>query len=530
MLGNVGTLILVIIVVVVAIWLIIRLLSSSYVKTTPTAAFVRTGGLRRSQSQEPLVVVNGAAWVFGFLHRIKWVSLETMAVEIRHMDERALVTNDPQYVDLEARFFIRVSKEPAKISTAARTIGGDVVDESSVRRLAEPKIHGAVRDIAAAFSMKTLMDKRIEFIKQVQERLKEDLAENGLILESISILTLRPTLQGHYSTDDLLGAQVARASSAVIEQALTEKNKLENLGALERAQQDAEAQRERMGIEEAIETERAQRSKNITLVRSAQEAEARIMQEQKREEAERVRIMTERLLQAEVIENERQEVLLREQLQRAAEAERVAREQAIAVAEQEREKQIAEATAVKLAAVKQQIEADSLREQAMQEAMTAAEKAAAERDASIELINARLEAEKAALENRSNVEIEALRLKELAEAERAIASIQSETLRTRAQAELEAAKLQAVAERERSSATGLAEVQVALERVKVLNEEAEALRKKMLAKPTAKKQWPKRWPAAAVLRISLNWRGSTPNCKKRLKSPEPKRWAKPSAV
>ncbi len=487
MLGSVATLIVVILAVLIVGWIAIRLLSSAYIKTTPTLAFVRTGGLRARGSARPLVVVNGAAWVFGFLHRIKWVSLETMALEVRHLDSNALITNDPQYVDLEARFFIKVADTPESISMAARTIGGDMVDESSLRRLAEPKINGAVRDIAATFSLKNLLEKRVDFIKQVQERLRADLAENGLILESISILTLRPTLQGRFSTDDILGAQVARANSAVIEQALTEKNRLENLGALDRARQDALAERERMGIEEEIEKERAQRAKNIALVQATEDAAAKVTQEAKREEAERARILTDRALQEAALENERVEAVLREQLQQAVETEHVLREQAVAVAEQRRETQVAQATAEKLAATRIQIEADKAREQALQEALLLAEKAAAERDAEIELINARLEAQKQSIESRNQVELEAMRLQEMAEADRQIATGQAEAIRTRAAAELEAAKMAAIGERERNSATGLAEVQVALERLKVLEREADVTRQKLVAEAEGEK-------------------------------------------
>lgn len=479
--SNLGFAIAILIVLVIIGWILIRLFSSAFIKTTPTAAFVRTGGLRRGNTTQPLVVMNGAAWVFNFLHRIKWVSLETMALEVRHTDDRALVSNDPQYVDLEARFFVKVGDSVAEVGIAARTIGGDLVDEASIRRMAEPKINGAVRDIAAMFSLKDLLEKRIDFIRQIKERIAADLAGNGLVLESISILTLRPTLMGHYSTEDLLGAQVARANSAVIEQALTEKNRLENDGALQRARLNALAERERLGIEEEIERERAQRAKNIALVRATEDAEAKIMQEQKREEAERTRIMTERALQAESIENERQEVMLREQLQKAGETERVLREQAVALAEQQREKEIALAMAEKLAAIRTQIEADSQREQALQEATTLAEKAEAMRDAEIDLINARLEADKLALENSSKIEMEAVRLKQMAEAEREAAIAQAERQRILSESELEAAKLAAIGDRERGSAAGLAEVQVALERIKVMEAEADAIRKRLLS-------------------------------------------------
>ncbi|HVO71946.1 MAG TPA: SPFH domain-containing protein [Aggregatilineaceae bacterium] len=487
MLQNLASLIVFALVVVAVGWLIIRLLSRSYVKTTATTAFVRTGGLRGARSAKPTVVMNGAAWVFGFLHRIKWVSLETMALEVRHLEENALITSDPQYVDLEARFFVKIAHDVESISIAARTVGGEMVNEASVRRLVEPKINGAVRDVAATFDLRGLLERRMEFIQQVQARLKDDLAENGLVLESVSILILRPTLQGQFSTEDILGAQVARANAAVIEQALTEKTRLERTGSLDRARLDAEAERQQLSIQEEIDVERAQRVRNIATVRAQEEAGARVAQEQRREEAERAKILADRALEEERLENERLMVVLREQMQKALELEKILREEAVALAEQDRETRIVEATVRKLTATLEQIEADKAREQATQEAITVVEKAVAEREAEVELINARLDADRRTIEARSEVDIEAMRLQEMAEAERNTAVAQAEAMRTRAEADLEATKLAARGERERASAAGLAEVQVALERVKVLQQEADATRHKLLAEAEGEK-------------------------------------------
>ena len=487
MLENLASLIILALVVAGIGWLLIRLLSRSYVKTTATTAFVRTGGLRGGRSARPTVVANGAAWVFGFLHRIKWVSLETMAIEVRHLEENALITADPQYVDLEARFFVKITDNPDSISVAARTIGGDMVNETSVRRLVEPKINGAVRDVASTFDLRRLLEKRMEFIQQVQARLRDDLAENGLVLESVSILSLRPTLQGQFSTDDMLGAQVARANAVVIEEALTEKTRLERHGALERARLDADAERQQFSIQEEIETERAERARNIATVRAAEDAAARVAQEQRREEAERATILADRALEEEKLENERLIVLLREQIQKAVELEKILREEAVALAEQERETHIIEADIAKLKATRAQIEADQERERVLQQAMTITEKAVAERGAEIELINTRLETDKRALEARSEVEIDAMRDQERAEVERKIAKVQAEALHTRAEAELDATKLAALGERERASAAGLAEAQVALERIKVMLREAEAIRQKLLAEAEGEK-------------------------------------------
>jgi uncharacterized membrane protein YqiK len=487
MIENLVSLIIFALVVVGIGWLIIRLLSRSYVKTTATTAFVRTGGLRGARAARPTVVSNGAAWVFGFLHRIKWVSLETMAVEVRHLEEDALVTADPQYVDLEARFFVRIADTPEAISMAARTVGGDMVSEANVRRLVEPKINGAVRDVAASFDMRRLLEKRVEFIQQVQTRLRDDLAENGLVLESVSILILRPTLQGQFSTDDILGAQVARANAAVIEEALTEKTRLERHGSLERARLDADAERQQLSIQEEIETERAERAKNIAMVRAAEEATARVAQEQRREEAERAKLLADRSLEEEKLENERLIVLLREQMQKAVELEKILRDEALAVAEQERQTHVIEAEITRLNAARAQIEADLERERTLQEAMTVTEKIAAEREAALNMIDTRLEADKRILEARSQVEIDTMREQEKADVELKVARAQAETIRTRAEADLDATKLSALGERERASAAGLAEVQVAQERIKVLLQEAEATRQKLLAEAEGEK-------------------------------------------
>ena len=485
--GGLANLIVLLLAVLIVGWIVIRLLSRSYVKTTAATAFVRTGGLRVRRSTQPLVVVNGSAWVFGFLHRIKWVSLETMAINIEHIELNALITNDPQYVDLKALFFIRVSDQPSQISVAARTIGGEVVNEASVVRVVKPKVNGAVRDIAATFSLNQLLEQRIDFTAQVKQRLQSELEDNGLVVESVSILTLRPTLLENITTNDILGAQVARASAAVIEDALTAKNRLERQGALERARQDAEAEREQLGIEEEIEKERAERIKNITVVRSAEEAEAKVTHEQKRQEAERARILADRSLQEELLENERAESLLREQLEQAIAKEKVAREEAVALAEEERQKRVAKATVEKLTAIKKQIEADSEREQALQAAMTVAEKAVAEREAEVEIINTRLQTEKQAMEVQSQTETEALRRRILADSEREVAVTNAEATRTQAQAEREVARLEAEGEQDRKSAEGLAQVQVDLERLKVLLQEAEAVKVKLLAEAEGEK-------------------------------------------
>lgn len=480
MFSNLLSIIIALVIVVVVIWLILRLYASNYVKTTAGTAFVRTGGLRGA-SREPLVVVNGAAWVFGFIHRLKWVSLETTAVSVKKMDDDPLVTIDPQYVDFEARFFVKVGSDPASISTAARTVSGEAVDTDAIRRIVDPKLQGVVRDVANGMELKTMMEQRKLFIAELRERLRDELAENGLLLESVSIITLRPKTQGEFSTDDVLGAQVARANAAIIEKAMSDKNLLEKQGALERSRQDAEAERERMAIDEQIARERAEREKNIAQVRATEQTAARVVEEGKREEAERAHILAERALIEERIHNERTEAVLREQADRDLRLERIQLERDLAVAEEERQIQIAEAIIRKIATERERITADKEREEAVQQAGTAVDAAIARREGELELLNLEYETRRQLIETERKLEIESKRQTETAELEKALAALQADIQRMSAEAEYEVARLAAQGERERQSAAGLAEVQVQLERVKVLQQEAEALKQKLMA-------------------------------------------------
>ena len=95
----------------------------------------------------------------------------------------------------------------------------------------------------------SLHQEREKFIEEVQNRLKADLEENGLTLESVSILTLRAARQGSFGTDDVFGAQVARANAQVIQQALRERNDIERKAEIEIKQRDTDTARQRLDLD-----------------------------------------------------------------------------------------------------------------------------------------------------------------------------------------------------------------------------------------------------------------------------------------
>jgi uncharacterized membrane protein YqiK len=448
-----------------------RMIAKSYVKAPANRAFVRTGGFFRRTDAPPKVVMNGGTWVFGFIHEITWVDLGTMAIEIERTEQNALLTRDPQYADIRAIFYIKVSPAVDGIIDAARTIGGKAVDATGVKQLVEAKLDGALRDVAATFTLMSLHQEREKFIQEVQKRVKSDLEENGLILESVSILTLKAARQGSFGTDDVFGAQVARANAEVIQTALRERNDIERRTEVEIKQRDTNTAKEKLALEQDLAFAAATQDREVRSRQSVEKSTAdRAIYEQE-QAAEQARIAKERAVKLSEIEMEQTILVQDERKQQEYQTAEIVRNQAVQVADQSKQIAVLSEQQKREAAEKELLLVAAQREQAAQDVKTVEETAAAKRQAQIQVIEAERDAQRAMIDRKNVVEIEALKkireaeaqataLKQIAQAEFEAAQKQAETKRTQAQAESDAEKMLADAERARTSATGLAEAEV----------------------------------------------------------------------
>lgn len=502
-------------------------ISRFYVKAPADRTYVRTG------SGKPRVVFNGGGWVFPALHQITWVDLRTMDIDIERTEANALLTIDPQYADIRAIFYIKVNPIAEDIERAARTIGGGEVNTGSVKRLVESKLEGALRDVAATFSLMSLHQEREKFVERVQNLVRADLAENGLVLESVSITTLKSARQGSFGVDDVFGAQVARANAQVIQNALKERNEIDQLTQTEIAKRNATAERERNTIEQqkqveiarqnassrheaneiergtelqiatrnaTVEQEKLTLERNISQARATQQREISIREAEEKSAAEQAsyeqqraaelaRVIKERAI-AEAEQEKEQSVRLAEQRKQQAiqlaeqERERevqrsaVLREQAIQVANQERLIALAQEQARLESAEAERLKIAAEKEAAEQQVYTVQEKAAAEREAQIQIINAERDAQREMINRRNDVEIEAFKRIKDAEAEATALNQKADAEATAAIKMAEArrteAKAMADAEKLRAEAQRAASAAPGLAEAEIIAAKAEA--------------------------------------------------------
>lgn len=484
--------------VVVVLLVLARSVMRAYVKTPANRAFVRTGGFSRKLNNPPKVVMNGGAWVFRTIHEITWVDLGTMAIEIERTEQNALLTVDPQYADIKAIFYIKVNPTVEGITDAARTIGGKQVDSEAVKQLVDAKLDGALRDVAASFSLMSLHQEREKFIQEVQNRLKTDLEENGLVLESVSILTLRAARQGSFGTDDVFGAQVARANAQVIQQALRERNDIERQTEIEIKQRDTATAKLRLDLDRELALAAATQDREVRTMQAMEKAQAEQKEYEELQKSELARVSKERAVALTEIERDQQLAIQNERKQQEVMAAEVTRRQAIELAEQQRQVMVLQEQQKRESAEKERLLVSAEREEASQAVKTVEATQQAQREAKIRVIEAEREAQKAVIEQKNSIELEALRkqrgaeaqakaLKEISAAEAEAALKQAETVRTQAQAEMEAEKLRADASRAKASAAGLAEAEVLTAKAEAAMREAEAVRAKGLAEAESEK-------------------------------------------
>ncbi len=392
-----------------------------YRRASKETAFVRTGlGGEK-------VVMNGGALVFPVFHETMPVNMNTLVLPVIRRDNEALITLDRLRIDVKAEFYVRVRPDAAAIAMAAQTLGQRTMQPEALKDLVEGKFVDALRSVAAGMTMNELHEQRADFVQKVQQVSSNDLAMNGLELESVSLTGLDQTSIEHFNANNAFDAEGLTKLTEQIEARKKLRNDIEQDTRVQIETKNLEASQKSFEIARDQEYARLEQEREVEVRRAAQTAEIAREQAERNREADAARIEAKKQVDAQQIEADRLVEEARIDQQRALEIAR--QEQQIAVQNKSREESQAKA------------EADNARAKAVEAeegVATARESEIAERQKKIELIEASKQAER-----------DAIGVKVQAEAEKDAATNRAEALRLEAQGEAEAEKLRAEAARVR---------------------------------------------------------------------------------
>ncbi len=180
-----------------SVWILIVL---KYKKCDMDEALIRTG------MSGAKVAIQGGMFVFKSLHKFQRVTLRTMQIDLKRgddapteapvpMNNRAVRTSDFLPVIIDAEVYVHVPPNKEYVMAAARTLGESVDPEregeqraqQALERLVYEKAHSAISGVVATMSINELFGNRIQFTDAVTDLLENDLKENGLEVEAVSL-------------------------------------------------------------------------------------------------------------------------------------------------------------------------------------------------------------------------------------------------------------------------------------------------------------------------------------------------------
>lgn len=275
--------------------------------------------------------------------------------------------------------------------------------------------------------MNELHEQRADFVQKVQQVSSNDLAMNGLELESVSLTGLDQTSIEHFNANNAFDAEGLTKLTEQIEARKKLRNDIEQDTRVQMESKNLEVDQRSFEIGRDTEYARLQQEREVEVRRASQSSEIAREQAERSREADAARIEAKKQVDAQQIEADRLVEEARIDQQRALEIAR--QEQQIEVQNKSREESQAKA------------EADAARAKAVaaeEQVVTSRESEIAERQKKIELIEAAKQAER-----------DAIGIKVEAAAEKDAATNRAEAARLEARGDADAEVFRAEANRVR---------------------------------------------------------------------------------
>lgn len=284
----------------------VYLLHWLYRHSSRDQSFVRTGlGGER-------VVMGGGALIVPIVHDITRVNMNAIPVEIRRLGEQSLITRNKMRIDIIAEFLVRVIPTEAGVSIAARTLGERTRNPLELKEIVQGRFIDAMSAVASTMTMEEIHTNRGRFMDEVAAIAGRTLGSNGLELENASLTSLNQTDISVFNPANAFDAEGLTQLTEQIEGRRRLRNQIENDTRIEIKLKDYEAEQRAIDIDRDLEYARIEQLRAIEIRKAAQQAEiqqersnstisienAKVRAEQ---EAERIRIVKDRLIEAERI-------------------------------------------------------------------------------------------------------------------------------------------------------------------------------------------------------------------------------------
>lgn len=287
------------VILIIAIILAIVFLNKFYRKASREVALIRTG----AGGQQ--VVLDGGTLALPFLHKVSEVNMKTTGLEIERVGPKSMITKDRLRVDAAVEFYVRVQPTAEGVATAAQALAGKSFRASELAETLEGKLVDAMLSVAARYTMDSLQDERGKYVAEVSEALTDNLAQNGLVLESVSMKRLDQTPFNALDENNAFNALGMRRLAEIIAINKKERAVIEADADVSVRNSQLDATKRRLLIDQEEEQATIAQQREIENARSASQAEIAEQQAESELRREHARIKREQEVRSTEIERDR---------------------------------------------------------------------------------------------------------------------------------------------------------------------------------------------------------------------------------
>ncbi len=288
------------IVLIVAVVVAVAFLSRFYRKSSRDSAIIRTGFGGQS------IVLSGGCLALPFLHKVDEINMRTMRIEVSRAGAKSLITEDRMRVDVELEFYLRVQPTLEGVATAAQAIGSKSLNPEGVRNLLEGRFIDAIQSTAAGQTMDSLHDKRGDFVRAIQESVRENLAHSGIQLESVSLTRLDQAAFASMDDNNAFNAVGLRKLAEIIATSKKKRAEIEADADVSVRQTQLEAIKQRLQLARQEEEAQIAQRLEIEKLKASSDAETARAREQSMVASENARIEREKDTKVAEIQKQRE--------------------------------------------------------------------------------------------------------------------------------------------------------------------------------------------------------------------------------
>jgi uncharacterized membrane protein YqiK len=283
---SLPTIILVVVgVIVVSVLGIIYAMSKCYKKVAQGMVVVRNG------IGGPKVSFGGV-WVWPIIHRFEEMDISLKRIETNRQGEAGLVCQDNIRADIKVAFFVRVNQTKEDVLKVAQSLGCALAsDQKTLETFFDAKFSEALKTVGKKFDFVQLYTERKKFKEEILQVLGTDL--NGYILDDAAIDYLEQTALEHLNNNNILDVEGIKKITEITAREVIKANQIQRDKEKTIEKQNVEAKEAILALQRQQAEAEEKQKREISTIKSREEAEAAKVYQEEKLKSERARIATE---------------------------------------------------------------------------------------------------------------------------------------------------------------------------------------------------------------------------------------------